>query len=173
VGEAQSLQYAILGYLPGFATPRFVCDVPYVGKRWVHMLDEYDRTKGISYWRKNYRTGIEATDPDALTRQYHYYDPIYTLPEEGQEWWRREIEAGLRRSAASARAARAVAASSSGLGSRSTGTARSNSRQNASTASTSASVICSTASTSRGSAVRGVETDHEAIACAVCWRQFA
>jgi lysine 2,3-aminomutase len=95
VGEAQSLQYAILGYLPGFATPRFVCDVPYVGKRWVHMLDEYDRTKGISYWRKNYRTGIEATDPDALTRQYHYYDPIYTLPEEGQEWWRREIEAGL------------------------------------------------------------------------------
>jgi lysine 2,3-aminomutase len=95
VGEAQSLQYAILGYLPGFATPRFVCDVPYVGKRWVHMLDEYDRTKGISYWRKNYRTGIEATDPDALTRQYPYYDPIYTLPEEGQEWWRREIEAGL------------------------------------------------------------------------------
>ena len=57
VGEAQSLQYAILGYLPGFATPRFVCDVPYVGKRWVHMLDDYDRTKGISYWRKNYRTG--------------------------------------------------------------------------------------------------------------------
>jgi lysine 2,3-aminomutase len=95
VGEAQSLQYAILGYLPGFATPRFVCDVPYVGKRWVHMLDEYDRTKGISYWRKNYRTGIEATDPEALTRLYHYYDPIYTLPEEGQEWWRREIEAGL------------------------------------------------------------------------------
>ena len=95
VGEAQSLQYAILGYLPGFATPRFVCDVPYVGKRWVHMLDEYDRTRGISYWRKNYRTGIEAEDPEALTRRYHYYDPIYTLPEEGQEWWRKEIAAGV------------------------------------------------------------------------------
>jgi lysine 2,3-aminomutase len=95
VGEAQSLQYAILGYLPGFATPRFVCDVPYVGKRWVHMLDEYDRTRGISYWRKNYRTGIETEDPEALTRRYHYYDPIYTLPEEGQEWWRQEIAAGL------------------------------------------------------------------------------
>jgi len=95
VGEAQSLQYAILGYLPGFATPRFVCDVPYVGKRWVHMLDEYDRTRGISYWRKNYRTGIETEGPEALTRRYHYYDPIYTLPEEGQEWWRQEIAAGL------------------------------------------------------------------------------
>jgi lysine 2,3-aminomutase len=62
VWEAQELQFAIMGYLPGFATPRFVCDVPFVGKRWVHMLDDYDRTKGISYWRKNYRTGIEFDD---------------------------------------------------------------------------------------------------------------
>ena len=95
VGEAQSLQYAILGYLPGFATPRFVCDVPFVGKRWVHMVDDYDHTRGISYWRKNYRTGIEAEDPEALTRRYHYYDPIYTLPEDGQQWWRDEIAAGV------------------------------------------------------------------------------
>jgi lysine 2,3-aminomutase len=29
--EAQQLQHAIMGYLPGFATPRIVCDVPYVG----------------------------------------------------------------------------------------------------------------------------------------------
>ena len=36
--EAQHLQHAIMGYLPGFATPRIVCDVPYVGKRWVHQL---------------------------------------------------------------------------------------------------------------------------------------
>jgi len=95
VWEAQELQYAILGYLPGFATPRFVCDVPFVGKRWVHMLDDYDRTRGISYWRKNYKTGIEADDPEALTRRYHYYDPIYTLPEDGQEWWRAMISEGL------------------------------------------------------------------------------
>jgi lysine 2,3-aminomutase len=93
--EAQELQFAILGYLPGFATPRFVCDVPFVGKRWVHMLDDYDRERGISYWRKNYKTGIEADDPEALTRRYHYYDPIYTLPEEGQEWWRRKITEGV------------------------------------------------------------------------------
>lgn len=24
-----------MGYLPGYATPRVVCDVPYAGKRWV------------------------------------------------------------------------------------------------------------------------------------------
>ena len=90
VAEAQGLQYALLGYLPGFATPRVVCDVPFVGKRWVHMLKDYDRVKGISYWTKNYRTGIEYDDPEALTRQYPYYDPISTLPEEGQQWWREQ-----------------------------------------------------------------------------------
>ncbi|MEU4822473.1 lysine 2,3-aminomutase [Actinomadura sp. NPDC023710] len=88
VWEAQGLQHAIMGYLPGFATPRIVCDVPYVGKRWVHQLADYDRERGISYWTKNYRTGLELSDPDALTRRYEYHDPIYTLPEEGQNWWR-------------------------------------------------------------------------------------
>ncbi|MGZ8599685.1 MAG: KamA family radical SAM protein [Actinomycetota bacterium] len=88
VWEAQDLQFSIMGYLPGFATPRFVCDVPFVGKRWVHMVSEYDRTKGITYWRKNYRTGIEYDDPEALTRVYPYYDPVSSLPEEGRAYWR-------------------------------------------------------------------------------------
>ncbi|MTD56466.1 KamA family radical SAM protein [Amycolatopsis pithecellobii] len=87
VWEAQDLQHAIMGYLPGYATPRIVCDVPYVGKRWVHQLAEYDRERGISYWTKNYRTGIELADPDALLRRYPYYDPISTLPETGRIWW--------------------------------------------------------------------------------------
>ncbi len=90
VHEAQTLQHDIMGYLPGFATPRIVCDVPYVGKRWVHQIAEYDREKGISYWTKNYRTGIEEKDPEALTRKYEYYDPIYTLPESGQRYWREQ-----------------------------------------------------------------------------------
>jgi lysine 2,3-aminomutase len=94
VKESRDLQYALLGYLPGFATPRVVCDVPFVGKRWVHMLKDYDIAKGISYWTKNYRTGIEHDDPDALNREYPYYDPIYTLPEEGQEWWREQLAKG-------------------------------------------------------------------------------
>src|SRR5205814_8632841 len=29
VWEAQELQHALMGYLPGFATPRIVCDVPF------------------------------------------------------------------------------------------------------------------------------------------------
>ncbi|MGH3747648.1 MAG: lysine 2,3-aminomutase, partial [Micromonosporaceae bacterium] len=40
-----------------------------------------------SYWTKNYRTGIEVDDPEALRRRYAYQDPIYTLPEAGQRWW--------------------------------------------------------------------------------------
>jgi lysine 2,3-aminomutase len=92
VWEAQDLQHAIMGYLPGFATPRIVCDVPFVGKRWVHQVEEYDRERGISYWTKNYRTGIEYDDPEALTRRYPYYDPVYTLPASGQRWWREHSE---------------------------------------------------------------------------------
>ena len=95
LADAQELQFAVLGYLPGFATPRFVCDVPFVGKRWLHMATDYDRTRGISYWTKNYRTSIEADDPEALTRRHRYYDPIATLPEEGQEWWRQRVTAGI------------------------------------------------------------------------------
>jgi lysine 2,3-aminomutase len=89
VADAQALQHAIMGYLPGFATPRVVCDVPFVGKRWIHQVESYDREKGISYWTKNYRTGIEFEDPDALDRRFEYYDPIHSLPVAGKEYWRR------------------------------------------------------------------------------------
>ena len=67
VATAQQLQHDIMGYLPGFATPRLVCDVPFVGKRWVQQVHSYDRVKGISYWTKNYLTSIEYDTPDALT----------------------------------------------------------------------------------------------------------
>jgi lysine 2,3-aminomutase len=88
LGEAQQLQHQIMGYLPGFATPRMLCDVPYVGKRWVHQAARYDSERGISYWTKNYRTAVEAGDKRALEREFEYYDPIYVLPESGQQWWR-------------------------------------------------------------------------------------
>jgi lysine 2,3-aminomutase len=71
--EAQALQDAIMGYLPGFATPRIVCDVPYLGKRWVHQVVAYDRERGVSTW---------GTDP-----RYRYYDPLPTLPPSGRSWW--------------------------------------------------------------------------------------
>jgi lysine 2,3-aminomutase len=111
VAEAQRLQHAIMGYLPGFATPRIVCDVPFVGKRWVHQLDGYDRELGISRWTKNYRTSIETSDPEALSRTYEYYDPIHTLPQSGQAWWREHAGENLaeaeKRAAASREAAEA------------------------------------------------------------------
>ncbi|HZI95911.1 MAG TPA: lysine 2,3-aminomutase [Actinomycetales bacterium] len=88
LAHAQHLQHSMMGYLPGFATPRIVCDVPFVGKRWVHQQHTYDTERGISYWTKNYRTSIEGDDTEALAREYVYYDPIDTLPDAGQAWWR-------------------------------------------------------------------------------------
>ncbi|MEV5237852.1 lysine 2,3-aminomutase [Streptomyces cinnamoneus] len=93
LAEAQDLQLAIMGYLPGYATPRIVCDVPYVGKRWVHQAVEYDRERGISYWTKNYRTRLELDDPEALTRRYPFYDPLSALPESGRRWWEERVTA--------------------------------------------------------------------------------
>ncbi|NQW45780.1 MAG: lysine 2,3-aminomutase, partial [Deltaproteobacteria bacterium] len=90
LADAQSLQHDIMGYLPGFATPRIVCDVPFVGKRWVHQIHSYDQVKGISYWSKNYLTSIEGDTPEALSQLYEYYDPIDGLPAEGQSYWAEE-----------------------------------------------------------------------------------
>ena len=53
----------------------------------MHQVHDYDRERGISYWTKNYRTGIEMSDVDALLRPHEYYDPIHTLPETGKAWW--------------------------------------------------------------------------------------
>ena len=75
----------------------------------VHQLESYDREHGISYWTKNYRTSIERTDADALTRTYEYYDPIHTLPEEGQEWWRQHAGDHLAHAEAAAKASREAA----------------------------------------------------------------
>ncbi len=109
VDKAQELQHAVMGYLPGFATPRIVCDVPFVGKRWVHQLADYDRDFGISYWTKNYRTSIERDDLDALTRTYAYYDPIHTLQAQGQDWWRQHADADLAAAEQAARISREAA----------------------------------------------------------------
>lgn len=87
--QAQQLQSSIMGYLPGFATPRIVCDVPYVGKRWVHQAVKYDRELGISYWSKNYRTVLDGSDSETLNRVYPFFDPIDTLPRAGQTSWLR------------------------------------------------------------------------------------
>jgi lysine 2,3-aminomutase len=89
--EAQELQHSLMGRLPGFATPRLVCDVPYLGKMWVDQVDEYDRERGISYWRKAWLTPLEENDTEAPSRRYEYYDPVHTLPETGQDWWEAQV----------------------------------------------------------------------------------
>jgi lysine 2,3-aminomutase len=85
--RAQALQDAIMGYLPGFATPRLVCDVPYAGKRWVHQVVSYDRVRGISTWAKGFRGPFDPVGADEGEQRYEYVDPIHTLPAEGQRWW--------------------------------------------------------------------------------------
>ena len=81
--EAQEIQAGIMGYLPGYATPRLVCDVPLLGKMWVHQVAEYDRELGVSRWRANDWAADGSDDGFA-----EYYDPIHTLPETGQAHWR-------------------------------------------------------------------------------------
>jgi lysine 2,3-aminomutase len=99
LAEAQDLQDAIMGYLPGFATPRVVCDVPRAGKHFVHQAIAYDRVTGVSSWKKNYRTKVDAAGLDDVStdEEYYYYDPVPTLPAEGQAHWAeflRKIETG-------------------------------------------------------------------------------
>jgi lysine 2,3-aminomutase len=112
VADAQRLQHHIMGYLPGFATPRIVCDVPFVGKRWVHQLASYDVERGISHWTKNYRTSIELDDGHDMDRTYEYYDPIHTLPAEGQAWWAQhaDLDTSALKAAEVAEASRRTAA---------------------------------------------------------------
>ena len=89
VKEAQRLQHGIMGYLPGFATPRIICDVP-VRRQALGAPDRGVRRRSAASrtGRRTTAPGSRPTDPEALSRRYEYYDPIHTLPEAGQAWWR-------------------------------------------------------------------------------------
>ncbi|MDK0517998.1 lysine 2,3-aminomutase [Streptomyces sp. ML-6] len=91
--EARDVQDRIMGYLPGFATPRIVCDVPYVGKRWVHQAIGYDRVSGISHWAMNHHIAVEGGCAFPKEELHEFYDPIHTLPTEGQLWWEKHDDA--------------------------------------------------------------------------------
>ena len=84
---ALDIQEQIVGYLPGFATPRVTCDVPHVGKRPVHQVKRYDEVRGISRWTKNYWTTVEGAEGDPTEMEYVYFDPVSLLPTEGQRYW--------------------------------------------------------------------------------------
>jgi lysine 2,3-aminomutase len=87
---ALDIQEQIVGYLPGFATPRVTCDVPHVGKRPVHQVKRYDEVRGISCWTKNYWTTVEGEEGDPKQMEYEYFDPVSLLPNEGQRYWSSE-----------------------------------------------------------------------------------
>ena len=88
VWEAQALQHGIMGYLPGFATPRIVCDVPYVGKRWVHQVHEYDRERGdhvldeeLPHRHRGRRRRRRSSAPTSTTTR------STRCRAAGQDWW--------------------------------------------------------------------------------------
>ncbi len=82
VAETLEIERAVRGVTAGFNTPTFVTDAPGGGgKRGVHSYDYYDRTTGISVYRS------PSVDDQKL---YLYFDPIHTLPVEGQKMWEDE-----------------------------------------------------------------------------------
>lgn len=88
IADAQGLQRSLMGKLPGFAIPRVVCDVPFVGKRLVDQTTSYDRERGISLWTRDRGTHVaDRYDKGSSSGHYPYYDPIDTLPPAGQKWW--------------------------------------------------------------------------------------
>ena len=66
-----------------------VCDVPYVGKRWVHQVVAVRHRAGhLLLDQELPDRGRGATTSWRASREYEYYDPIYMLPQRGQDWWR-------------------------------------------------------------------------------------
>ena len=79
IKETVELEKAVRGVTAGFNTPLFVTDAPGGGgKRDVHSYDYYDEVTGISVYRS------PSVDDSKL---YLYFDPIDSLPPEGQELW--------------------------------------------------------------------------------------
>jgi lysine 2,3-aminomutase len=82
VKETVELEKSVRGVTAGFNTPLFVTDAPGGGgKRDVHSYDYYDKTTGISVYRS------PSVDD---TKLYIYFDPIDSLPIEGQKLWEDE-----------------------------------------------------------------------------------
>ncbi len=82
VRQTVELEKSVRGVTAGFNTPLFVTDAPGGGgKRDVHSFDYYDKVTGISIYRS------PSVDDSKL---YIYFDPIDTLPIEGQKLWEDE-----------------------------------------------------------------------------------
>jgi lysine 2,3-aminomutase len=79
VKHTVELEKKVRGVTAGFNTPLFVTDAPGGGgKRDVHSYDYYDEVTGISVYRS------PSVDDSKI---YLYFDPIESLPSEGQKLW--------------------------------------------------------------------------------------
>ncbi len=82
VQQTVELEKSIRGITAGFNTPLFVTDAPGGGgKRDVHSYEYYDEVTGICIYRSPSVNG---------SKLYVYFDPIETLPIEGQKLWEDE-----------------------------------------------------------------------------------
>lgn len=80
VRTAMDIERAVRGATAGFNTPTFVVDAPGGGgKRQVHSAEYYDEVTGVSVY------SAPSVKPGKL---FCYFDPLRTLPEEGQRRWR-------------------------------------------------------------------------------------
>lgn len=78
--ETVEIEKWVRGSTAGFNTPTFVCDMPGGGgKRHIATYDSYDRLTGISKWRA----------PSVKDRPFYYYDPFWSLTDEGREMWKK------------------------------------------------------------------------------------
>jgi lysine 2,3-aminomutase len=79
LGSAIELEKQTRGLTAGFHSPMFVLDTPGGGgKRDVHAYEHYNPVTGVSVFRS---PNMSASG------RYMYFDPIDSLPEEGQERW--------------------------------------------------------------------------------------
>ncbi len=79
VRSSMQIEKAVRGTTAGFHTPTFVVDAPGGGgKRQVHSAEVYDEVTGVSVY------AAPSVKPGQL---FCYFDPISTLPPEGQARW--------------------------------------------------------------------------------------
>jgi lysine 2,3-aminomutase len=82
IKQTVALEKVVRGVTAGFNTPLFVTDAPGGGgKRDVHSYDYYNELTGISIYRS------PSVDDSKL---YLYFDPIDSLPLDGQVLWQDE-----------------------------------------------------------------------------------
>lgn len=75
LSDSLELELQLRDQTAGFLLPRFVTDVPVAGKRPSLSAQNYDRVKGTA----------QFASPKLVNRPYSYWDPLWSLSEEGRE----------------------------------------------------------------------------------------